>query len=616
MRAIALAAAFVLALGGCGDEVVTRVLHRDNCNVCHEPLDDRGRPSGIEDIHPWRPLACAECHGGNPRVCDGALGGSPDDPTCDGAWLYDKTLAHPPAGPALRGLSPAELDLVDPAWLRFVNPADLRVQSQTCGRCHTDVVARVRRSDHALQTGDIAIARVRSGLQPTTTPRFGVAPQLDPRPDPSDPCTTGSVTRLSPLPIDPSSSDPRTAPTTSNAIDHLLVTTCVGCHVTAFGPAPDAAAPGAHRSSGCAACHVAYAPDGRSVSGDPWVDRLAVGHPLRHEMQASPRMSACLACHDGGPSDGASIGRSFRGLLPDLAAAGLPPPDDLTTPPDVHFEAGMGCVDCHHAELHGDGRIGGDATCAEPRVACQDCHGTRDAPAEVVGSRHRLARDGDRIVLTTLAGPTLEVPQLAPDDAIHGARHDALACSTCHAGWMPNCYGCHIDVNLSLSAPSLTTGALMPGVPSARVLAFDSDTQVLAVNARGEIQGAMLAERLFVTLRDGATPLVTDAPRTGADGLPARGLRPIDPHTTRRASPLGACDRCHATGSVAAPDNRERLDRTHGFGSDRHVFMGDRLDAALAPDGSPLVSPGHAGVRPLSPDEITRMRAVLVPTPR
>jgi len=611
-----------LALAGCGDEVVTRVLHRDNCNVCHAPLDDRGRPAGIEDIHPWRPLACADCHGGNPRVCDGALGGTPDAPTCDGTWLYDKTLAHPPAGPDPRGLSPAELDALDPDWLRFVDPTDLRVQSATCGRCHTDIVGRVRRSDHALQTGDIATARARSGLQASTAPRFGASPQLDPRPDPSDPCAASSVTRLSPLPIDPAATDPRTAPTLANTIDHTLVKACVGCHLDDHGPPPDRTRAGAHRGAGCGACHVAYAPDGRSVSGDPWVDRLAVGHPLRHEMQASPRTSACLSCHDGDAWGGASIGRSFRGLAPDVAALGPPAPAPASTPPDVHFEAGMGCVDCHHAELHGDGHLRGDATCDDPIVRCEDCHGTRDRTAIVTGSRHRLARAGDAVTLTTVEGHTLSVPQLsAPsvparvDDA-HAARHDVVACATCHAGWMPNCQGCHIDLNLSLSAASLTTGLVTPGAPTFGLLAFETDQQVLAIDARGRMRGAMLAESVLVTLRDGDLTLIDRALRRDAVGRPARGLRPIDPHTTRRASPLGACDRCHATGDVGAPDNRAALDRTHGFGSDRVVVEGVRLDAALAPDGASLVTPLHPGVRPLTLQEIDRMRAVLVPASR
>ncbi|MFO0748568.1 MAG: hypothetical protein U1F43_23325 [Myxococcota bacterium] len=602
-------------LAACTDTVVVRVLHRDNCNTCHQPLDPTGHPDGIEDMHPWRALTCAECHGGAPRVCDGTLGGSADAPTCDGEWLYDKTLAHPAGGPDLRGMTPAELDQVDPDWLRFVNPSDVRVLAQTCGRCHTNEAAAVRRSGHALQTGDLAIARQRSGLQPTVQPRFGARSQLDLSPDPSDTCAASAVTPLSPLPLDPASSLPASAPTTGNVVDQLLAKSCIGCHVSAFGPSADEVAPGAHRSSGCAACHVPYADDGLSVSGDPWVPRAVAGHPLRHAMEGAPRMSTCLACHGGGPSAGAQIGQSFQGEHVDWPAAG-----DVATPPDVHFQAGMTCIDCHGAsELHGDGRIGGDHTCARTATACVDCHGTSAEPASTVGARHRLSRDGAELVLTTAVdGRRLSVPQLADlaDKSVHDARHAQLACSTCHATWMPNCYGCHVDVDLAGDSGYLTNARVTPGVVTNSLMDVAFDEQILAWNARGEIQGAMPAERVFVTLRLGDQVLLDDVPRVGADGEPAFGIRPIDPHTTQRTSPFQACSRCHSQGSAEAPTNLAALDQSHGLGSERHRHGAYRLDAFVDAAGASLVQPGHAGVRPLSRAEIDKMRAVVVPDDR
>ena len=46
------------------------------------------------------------------------------------------------------------------------------------------------------------------------------------------------------------------------------------------------------------------------------------------------------------------------------------------TPPDLHVERGMACVDCHtRDEMHGDGRIYADRF-FESEIECQSCHGT------------------------------------------------------------------------------------------------------------------------------------------------------------------------------------------------------------------------------------------------
>ena len=46
------------------------------------------------------------------------------------------------------------------------------------------------------------------------------------------------------------------------------------------------------------------------------------------------------------------------------------------TPPDVHYEAGMHCADCHvGSDVHGDGRIYGTSK-QQVDLRCEDCHGT------------------------------------------------------------------------------------------------------------------------------------------------------------------------------------------------------------------------------------------------
>lgn len=689
--------AFPTLFWACDTAQTTRVLHRDSCLTCHTPLapEDLTRP-GLEDAHPGALLTCTDCHGGAPRICDGTLTGSQDDPRCDGTWIYDEALAHVAPAPddplVVSDLVAGDLDRVSLAYLRFQNPADLRVVNQTCGRCHLDEAAAVRRSAHATQSGALAIARHRAGLQPDVIPRFGAAPVTDPRPL-LDGCTASAITRFDPLLIDIASTDPRTRPSPENTQEQLLVTACIGCHVQDRGPLAvanagsiglDGRPTGTHRGSGCASCHWEYAEDGRSASGDPFVDRDTASHPKSHTLVARPSTATCVACHH----QGARIGLSFQGLrevtpgqAPDSAVAvprplyGLPVGALLfdedgengidETPPDLHFEAGMDCIDCHRGwEVHGDSRLGADRTCATAVTRCEDCHGTPTTEANPALGRHALSRRGDDIVLTTRrTGKTLVVPQVkrsldpssptfspaaaamkTPD--VHGLAHsDQLACQTCHSGWLPSCYGCHVEHDLGGTTRYLTTGAVVPGDSTHAMLGSTHDDLVLIWDSRGRLAPSMPSERLFFTLYpgDGDAPLFAMAPRSRPDpaspsGRSASyGQRAIDPHTTRRLGPFAACKTCHTSttdGPDGLPENHRRLDLTHGFGTDRFVVevcdvtappTADtlpcapgspstlvRLDAALDPDGTPAVFIGHGASRPLTLDEIERMRAVRV----
>ncbi len=639
----------------CGERIEQRVLHRSACEVCHQPLNGAGEAEGIEEAHPWHPLSCTDCHGGNAFVCNGRLDQSGDELRCEGEWIYDQERSHPdPAGSPefLRDLLPGQLDAVDPDWLRFVNPADLRVVPETCGRCHTSEAAAVRRSAHALAPGELAVARFRAGKQDSPVPRFGAATMVDSGSGNAQRCTAAvSVAQFDPLPVLVGSDDPLTAPTLANAQDQLLVKECMGCHLGSFG-ANDA--PGNYRSSGCAACHVAYAEDGRSVSGDPWIDKTTPPHPVQHRLSSAVPTSTCSSCHWAG----ARIGLSFQGMR-DPAGVGWEREGIETlerrlhgkpaghyvvdedagndfdeTPPDVHFEAGMDCVDCHtRIDLHGDGHIYADAACVV-RTACEDCHGSVREAARP-GGRHRnlIADDDGTLYLTTKrSGLTLRVPQvvdsldpasphfsaraaalkgLTVDDFSHA---DALECSTCHSAWIPTCYGCHVEVDLTRSGPYQTTAATTPGVSDWTPLGVQTNDMVLMRGPRGKLALSTPAGRMLMTLLQPGTdgepvPVFERVPR-------GFGQRALDPHTTRRVSQFMACDRCHSTGSAEDPDNRALLDLTHGFGSERFVVDGRRLDAVIDRNGTALVVVGHPEPEPSAPlrlEEIGRMRAVVVP---
>ena len=222
--------------------------------------------------------------------------------------------------------------------------------------------------------------------------------------------------------------------------------TCGDCHLGSAGANNRY---GDFRSSGCTACHMRYSLDGRSTTGDPNVDLFEPldpddidpperAHPKRHLIQSIAKTLpsgefvqgiddyTCAGCHQGSnrtvmqywgirldqnedvdddfqyPANPVSYqttagdtrlfdpvvgNNTFNGrrhqqylLEEDYDGDGL---DD--TPPDVHYEAGMGCIDCHGSyDLHG-GNVNDDTILSRMEhgvaIRCEDCHGGIEAYA-------------------------------------------------------------------------------------------------------------------------------------------------------------------------------------------------------------------------------------------
>lgn len=690
-----------LIASGCGPDREEIVLHRSNCEVCHLPLNEDGAPQGIEEAHPWFTLQCTDCHGGNAWVC---TNGEPiqtvDGYACpDGELVYDQELAHilPGTSPRfLKNLSSKDLDEVDQDYLRFVNPGDFRVAYFTCGGgstrgdgsgggCHQPSVDAVVKSTMAHTTGEVTVARYRAMAQDTTLGLFGAMTVIDPDYSEDLVCASELIDQYNPTPVDPLSDDPANGPTVANAQDQYMVKSCFRCHLNDFG---ENRFEGDYRSSGCTACHMPYANDGISRSRDPWVNKLSVPHPVTHQLTKAPPTPVCTHCH----YRGGRIGIGFQGYR-ESAGAGLNPEhrevlgeglhghdanyyitDEDTrndwdeTPPDLHFEAGMHCVDCHtKRDVHGDGHLYADTQCAVASE-CTDCHGTVRAKAAPDPTRNNLfEKDGKLFLETKVGGKVLEVRQTIDvvtkgspwysEKAEHsmgvnagGFSHtDELECYTCHASWLPSCYGCHVTVDFTKDKDYHTTGLTTAGKPKGERRWIQLNDLVLLRNTDGLLAPSMPAERFFMTaevpdIAAGHTEenpvkktLYSWKPRTFVfpDGrkIAGFGQRAFNPHTTRRRSAFMACDRCHSVGSVDKPENKVLLDITHGFGSERFpqpacdvsndddsCGPGDQvtyqLDRLMTDDGKPLVVVGHPDPhesRVLSLKEVEAMRKVLVP---
>jgi len=243
----------------------------------------------------------------------------------------------------------------------------------------------------------------------------------------------------------------------ANLVHEQIAFTCGDCHLGSAGANNRY---GDFRSSGCTSCHMPKSLDGRSRSRDPNVprdepvdpddiDEPELPHLRSHRIVSVAKTLpngetvdgiddyACAGCHQGSNrtvmqywgirldqnqdlrrraqypanpvswqstrNDGRlfsaeSRNRTFNGrnanqyvLFEDYDGDGR---DD--TPADVHYEAGMGCIDCHGSyDLHGgDASPGADRKIVsrmEQTVAiqCESCHGSSEAYAPTArGTAH------------------------------------------------------------------------------------------------------------------------------------------------------------------------------------------------------------------------------------
>lgn len=296
----------------------------------------------------------------------------------------------------------------------------------------------------------------------------------------------------------------------ANLYHEQIAFTCGDCHLGSAGANNRF---GDFRSSGCTACHMPYSLDGRSTSSDPNVNKFEPADPddieapershvKQHKIISVARTDpggefvpgiddyACAGCHQGSnrtvmqywgirldqnqdvrrgnqyPANPVSYqttsgdtrlfdpvagNNTFNGRNRNQYLLFEDYDGDLRddTPPDVHYEAGMGCIDCHGSfDLHGgdvndpNGEI---YSRMEQGVAiqCESCHGSAEAYASVAtgtsssGESVQLVQDrkgnlldhverrpnGDYILTSRLTGVEHYVPQTRDTVVDSGKTH-------------------------------------------------------------------------------------------------------------------------------------------------------------------------------------------------
>ncbi|MEO1481900.1 MAG: multiheme c-type cytochrome [Myxococcota bacterium] len=557
------------------------------CLTCHEGIEEIGADS--MDAH--GDLGCVVCHNGN-------------------KFTELKAEAH-------QGLLPNPGDMT---YALDDDPA-----TQVCGGCHGDDdqthnshVTRMRKSLHATSAGIISGTRYSWGKEDKGDIRYATYSVED---------LDGDIGGLASLEQVPKETDPD-----GSEADDYLRNQCLRCHVYV----PGKTRTGDYRGSGCTSCHVLYTNDATTATGDPTVPKDTPGHMLKHVITSKIPSQQCIHCHNRG-------GRTGPSYIGTIESDGYGSPWTGTggkqgqrhgknynhLNPDLHWEAGMECIDCHGSDdLHGDGNIYGkkeEATFIE----CESCHGSTTEPAPLADTRGvplpNVERDSSGVITLTskydgTQHPVTEAMHVNVPAMRIPAHQEKLECYACHATWAPQCYGCHArqDIsrdggdNLAAIDPS-STGTVGAWSETRSYVRWEDPA--LGINSEGKVSPFIPGCQVVFSKHDGDTPISSNITHTTTDGFSGISMNQIQPHTTQRRA--RDCASCHnnpkalgiGSGEYRIADNFPPEPEGNSKASNE-VYAGHlqfELEQMVSPEGVQLQGNAHPGARPFNLTELHRI---------
>lgn len=376
---------------------------------------------------------------------------------------------------------------------------------------------------------------------------------------------------------------------------------CSRCHIGSNNAESYASA----HASGCAACHFPWN-DTATYEGRDKTMKGRAGHSASHAMTALPDTQVCSRCHNRSGRIAFSYQGLYdgnNGLVPTSGGEGGPVMTsgarNLTRiPPDVHFAAGMECIDCHTSrDVMGDGFAYRNMY-QQNETACEDCHGsgsevpryreiTRENDEALRESKNyqRQATSGMKMIQTSKGRSYSNVfyqdgtiwlqgkrsGRLHKSKVITGtpehtiAGHGRLECYACHSRTSVQCYGCHTRYDKGKSGMDFIKGAETPG-------AF-SETEdyrmlypfPLALNQRGRISPVTPGCQTFVTVAEADGSLSKTEYVSKFRGKQQLRFAPFYSHNTGKKA-IG-CVECHGNPAFL------------GFG--QHVVEGSSIKGTL-----------------------------------
>lgn len=496
---------------------------------------------GLEPVSASHP-SCVSCHGGNPLE-------------------KDPRKAH--AG--MRG----------PA-----NPADPRFWEKSCGACHQYQLGRVRSTIMSTNTG--MIRNIQLTWEGEDGKTYGVTGGTVAG-------ATGDPWRLRPV------------AGLDNLSGELYRKFCSRCHVGAENN--DAFSAG--HASGCAACHFPYN-DRATYAGADQAVRGKSHYSASHKMEPLPGNDVCFRCHNRS----GRIALSYQGLY-DGNNSMVPTRNGLPGPvmtsgdrnmthivPDVHFAAGMDCIDCHTSrDVMGDGYSYRNMY-LQTEISCEDCHGTPTTPPrhrpisreneEAVResrSYKQQMRPGMEMVLTAKGVPysnvwyqggrvyllgkrsgktfVSKVISGTPEHTVVG--HKRLECHACHSRTVVQCYGCHTAYDKTSRGMDFIKGKETPGEFSETEDYRTLYPFPLALNQRGRISPVTPGCQTFITVVEADGSKSKDEYVARYKGKRQLRFAPFYSHNTGKKA-VG-CAECHGNPAFL------------GFG--QHVIEGNSISGTL-----------------------------------
>jgi hypothetical protein len=486
--------------------------------------------------------ACVDCHGGNDKT-------------------RDKQLAHE----GMHGSA---------------NPSSPEGWDAACGRCHRYQLERVKSTIMQTNAGMIRNIQLtwegENGLRYAT----GGGETYD---------ASGLLQKLDPV------------ADLNNLSGELYRKFCSRCHIGTENSDSYAAVHG----SGCAACHFKWNDEGAYRGNDALMKGKA-GHSETHAMTALPDTTACTRCHNRS----GRIGLSYQGLydgnnslVPTLKGEAGPVMSsgarNLThIAPDVHFAAGMECIDCHTSrDVMGDGYVY-KTMYQQTEIGCKDCHGsasdvpryrqiTRENDEALRESRNYkkpmqfgmkmiqtskgrsysnvFYEDGAIWVQGKRSGKLFRAKVVSGSSEHTVAGHGRMECHACHSRTVVQCFGCHTKYDKSRPGMDFIKKQETPGQFSETEDYRMLYPFPLALNQHGRISSVTPGCQTFVTVveEDGSNS------RTGYvakfKGKQQLRFAPFYSHNTGKKA-VG-CAECHGNPAFL------------GFG--QHVVDGASFKATL-----------------------------------
>ncbi len=387
-------------------------------------------------------------------------------------------------------------------------PGNLENSKQVCGNCHTGEVNGILQSP--MTTGRGIISRVHALFS-----------EKEPQPASYDSLNT------------------------TNIAGSLIRKLCASCHL-GHNKVDHEINVTHDRGGGCLACHI------NEYSED--------SHPTLSSKVDDGR---CFGCH----ARSSRISLNYVGLaeveevaLKEDDVSGLSRLDDgrlLTQKEaDVHYLAGMSCIDCHtsrgimNVDNPGNGVDIDCLDCHDPKSESIDLHEwpqsrkrdlsrlsypIREGQSFAVSRRlrtllwHIELRAGQRFLYPKMGGAPLEIP-LWNERSHSDGHHSRLACNACHSQWAPRCNGCHTQFNENYEQWDHNLQQMTTGRWQETRWDIFADKPTLGVDERNRIRAVVPGMIMTV-----------DHPELTST-LFSRRFAAVSPHTT---GPSRSCRSCH-----------------------------------------------------------------------